>query len=286
MKKPISPTPIQGYPTRRCPAAPPGKGPKVLDDAYADGRVANRAIDRLRSASRNPDEPFFMAVGFARPHLPFSAPEKYWALYDWGALPMPAFEDFPFGAPSYAVNAKVRSRIYTPIPVIGEFDNNLKRTLIHGYYASVSYMDAQVGRVIDELERLDLAETTIIVLWGDHGFHLGDHGSWTKHSNHEQANRIPLDHGGAGHHPARAAAPSKWRKRWTLSHSLRTGRSPTPETAQPLDGVSLVPVLKDPAKPGSETTPTMPTREEATDWVRPSAPIAIVWSNGRYSDNG
>ncbi|MEM6631381.1 MAG: sulfatase [Bacteroidota bacterium] len=167
--------------------------PDVVDDAYADGRIARHAIDRLRALSRHPEQPFFMALGFARPHLPFCVPKKYWNLYDPKQLPMPAFEEGPKGAPKWAVKRRGEISQFTPIPETADsYDEDLKRKLIHGYYASVSYMDAQLGRVLNELKRLDLDENTIIVLWGDHGWHLGDHGIWTKHTNYEQALRIPI----------------------------------------------------------------------------------------------
>lgn len=169
------------------------ESPDVLDEAYADGRVANHAIDRLRKLSENPKKPFFMAVGFARPHLPFSVPKKYWDIYDPKKLPMPQFEGYPDGAPKFAVKRGGEIDQFTPIPQgSGIYPDSLKRKLIHGYYASVSYMDAQLGKVMQELKRLNLDKNTIVVLWGDHGWHLGDHGIWTKHTNYEQATRIPL----------------------------------------------------------------------------------------------
>ncbi|HET8735049.1 MAG TPA: sulfatase [Pricia sp.] len=169
------------------------ESPDVLDDAYADARVANHAIDRLRKLSEKQEKPFFMAVGFARPHLPFSVPKKYWNLYDPQKLPLPKFEGYPKGAPKFAVKRGGEIDQFTPIPQGADiYEDSLKRKLIHGYYASISYMDAQLGRVMDELNRLNLDKNTIVVLWGDHGWHLGDHGIWTKHTNYEQATRIPL----------------------------------------------------------------------------------------------
>ena len=164
----------------------------VVDDAYADGRVARHAIDRLRELKKTPDQPFFMAVGFVRPHLPFSAPKKYWDMYDPATLPMPEYEKDAENAPRMATKRGGEIDQFKPIPA-GQYvyPDSLTRKLIHGYYASMSYMDAQLGRLLDELERLEMLDNTIIVLWGDHGWHLGDHGYWTKHTNYEQANRIP-----------------------------------------------------------------------------------------------
>lgn len=170
------------------------EAPDVLDNAYADGRTANHAINRLRDLSKHDDKPFFLAVGFARPHLPFSVPKKYWDYYDPLKVPLPDYEKPPQGAPEFAVKKRGELFNFDPIQANGDglLNEELKRKLIHGYYASISYMDAQVGKVLKELQRLGLDKNTIIVLWGDHGWHLGDHGIWTKHTNYEQATRIPL----------------------------------------------------------------------------------------------
>ena len=223
------------------------ESPDVLDDAYADGRVARHAINRLRELNKNIDQPFFMAVGFARPHLPFSAPKKYWDLYDPENLPMPKYEKDPEDAPSMAIKRGGEIDQFKPIPA-GKYvyEDSLTRKLIHGYYASMSYMDAQLGRIIDELERLDMIENTIIVLWGDHGWHLGDHGYWTKHTNYEQANRIPLiivdtqiiDAGTSTSQLTETVDIYP-----TLADLCGLGE---PVTPQPIDGLSLVSVLKNP----------------------------------------
>ena len=164
----------------------------VPDRAYPDGRLAEEAIARLRRAKASPDRPFFLALGFVKPHLPFCAPKRYWDLYDPNTLPLPGRRTPPDGAPAYAPQFGGELRQYREIPEQGALPEDLQRTLIHGYYAAMSYMDAQVGRVLDELDRLKLTDQTIVVLWGDHGYHLGDHGMWNKHTNYEQATRIPL----------------------------------------------------------------------------------------------
>ena len=165
---------------------------EVPDEAYADGQMAAEAIKRLQAAAEKPNQPFFLAFGFVKPHLPFCAPKKYWDLYDRSALPLPERRTPPEGAPAYAPTSWGELRQYKGVPEQGELPDELQRTLIHGYYAAMSYMDAQVGRVLTALDETGLAENTIIVLWGDHGWHLGDHGMWCKHTNYEQAARIPL----------------------------------------------------------------------------------------------
>jgi iduronate 2-sulfatase len=223
------------------------EAPDVVDEAYADGRVARKAIDRLRELKKEPEQPFFMAVGFVRPHLPFSAPKKYWNMYDPAKLPMPKYEKDAENAPKVATKRGGEIDQFKPIPP-GQYvyADSLTRKLIHGYYASTSYMDAQVGRLLDELERLDMLDNTIIVLWGDHGWHLGDHGYWTKHTNYEQANRIPLIVVAPG-----VATPGTSTGQLaetvdiypTLTELAGLGK---PTAPQPVDGLSLVPVLKNP----------------------------------------
>jgi iduronate 2-sulfatase len=163
----------------------------VADDAYSDGQIANESIKRLQEFKKS-GASFFLAVGFLRPHLPFCAPKKYWDLYDAAKFPLAERTKPPDGAPKFAPQFGGELRQYANIPDQGALDLELQRTLIPGYYASTSYMDAQLGRVLDELEKLGLAENTIVILWGDHGWHLGDHGIWCKHTNYEEATRAPL----------------------------------------------------------------------------------------------
>lgn len=164
----------------------------VSDNTYPDGALADEAILRLQAAKQKPAVPFFLAVGFVKPHLPLVAPKKYWDLYDRATFKLAEVRTPPAGAPSYAPQFGGELRQYSGIPESGPLNDDLQRTLIHGYHAAVSYMDAQLGRVVNELDRLGLAQNTIVVLWGDHGWHLGDHGIWCKHTNYEQAARIPL----------------------------------------------------------------------------------------------
>ncbi len=164
----------------------------VPDNTYPDGALADEAIRRLQTAKQKSDEPFFLAVGFVKPHLPFVAPKKYWDLYDRSEFKLAEVRTPPTGAPSYAPQFGGELRQYSGIPESGPLADDLQRALIHGYHAATSYMDAQLGLVMNELDRLGLAQNTIVVLWGDHGWHLGDHGIWCKHTNYEQATRIPL----------------------------------------------------------------------------------------------
>jgi arylsulfatase A-like enzyme len=163
----------------------------VPDDTYLDGKVATLAVTTLGKLAGRP-QPFFLAVGFSRPHLPFVAPKKYWDLYDPAKIPA-ASNRFPQkDAPEYAILAGGEIRGYHGIPTRGSLPDDLARQLKHGYYAATSYTDAQVGRVLDELDQLGLRTNTIVVLWGDHGWKLGEHGAWCKHSNCENDANAPL----------------------------------------------------------------------------------------------
>lgn len=227
------------------------EAPAARDEDYADGRVAAETMKRLQAATERRAQdgtPFFIAAGFVRPHLPFSAPKKYWDLYDPEKLPMPEFEDHADGAPNAARKRGGEIAAYRPVPERGdaEFPPALKRQLVHGYYASTSYVDAQIGKVLDELDRLGLAEETIVVLWGDHGFHLGDHGIWTKHTNYEQANRIPLVIVAPGVTQAGSSTRQLAESVDIFPTLAELAGLPSPTGPQPIDGLSLVPVLKDP----------------------------------------
>ncbi|MCA9063690.1 MAG: sulfatase-like hydrolase/transferase [Planctomycetaceae bacterium] len=164
----------------------------VPDNRYADGLIAEEAVRRLEAAAKQPEQPFLIAVGFLKPHLPFVAPQKYWDLYDRSRIPLPVIRTAPLDAPSYAPTNGGELRSYSDMPESGPVNDADTLKLIHGYYAATSYTDAQVGRLLDSLDATGLSKNTIVVLWGDHGWHLGDHGMWCKHSNYEQAARIPL----------------------------------------------------------------------------------------------
>lgn len=168
---------------------PAWEAPEVSDNALPDGDTADQAIAALREKR---DQPFFLAVGFLRPHLPFVAPKKYWNLYDPKKF-HPARNPFaPTNSPAVASYHWGELRGYSEMPAAGPLTDEQARQMIHGYHASVSYMDAQVGRVLAELDRLQLWEKTIVILWGDHGWQLGEHGQWCKHTNYEEATRAPL----------------------------------------------------------------------------------------------
>ncbi|HUG17872.1 MAG TPA: sulfatase [Planctomycetaceae bacterium] len=163
----------------------------VPDDAYADGVLVNRALEDLKRL-KSDDRPFFLAVGFFKPHLPFIAPQKYWDLYDHDQIQLPDNYSPPQDAPQESIHNSGELRAYAGIPASGPVSEETARNLIHGYYACVSYTDAQIGKLLDELDRLELTDNTIVVLWGDHGWNLGEHTLWCKHSCYETSMQIPL----------------------------------------------------------------------------------------------
>lgn len=156
-----------------------------------EGELADQAIAAMREFKEE-KQPFFLAVGFHKPHLPLVVPRAYWDLYDATKIPMPENRFLPKDAPEYALVEKAELWNYSGVPDLPHLPDDYMRLLRHGYYAAVSYMDAQLGRVVDELQQLGLAENTIIILWGDHGWKLGDHDRWAKHSNCENDARAPL----------------------------------------------------------------------------------------------
>ncbi|HAV13022.1 MAG TPA: iduronate sulfatase, partial [Opitutae bacterium] len=159
------------------------------DSSYHDGAMTDLAIQALQAHG---DEPFFMVVGYKKPHLPFVAPKKYWDLYDFEGIQLPSNYYAPEDAPRIAQMTWGELRSYSGIPAKGPVDDLTARKLIHGYYASVSFVDAQIARLMEALEVAGLADNTIVVLWGDHGFKVGEHAMWCKHTNYEIDARVPF----------------------------------------------------------------------------------------------
>ncbi|MCP4173872.1 MAG: sulfatase [Fuerstiella sp.] len=163
----------------------------VPDNTYIDGIVCDAAVAALAELHKR-KQPFFLAVGFRKPHLPFCAPQKYWDLYQRDRIPARTSDKHPHAAPDVAIRSWRELEGYTDIPDNASLSSAKVRELRHGYYACVSFVDAMVGRLLNELSRLKLQENTVVVLWGDHGFHLGEQGLWTKANNYELSTRVPL----------------------------------------------------------------------------------------------
>ncbi|MXV51928.1 sulfatase-like hydrolase/transferase [Pedobacter sp. HMF7647] len=161
----------------------------VPDSAYIDGMVADAATEELRNMG---SKPFFLAVGFRRPHLPYSVPLSYWKKNAAKKIILSPDTALATGVPSYSLHNSVELRGYTDIPDFGPINDSLASELIKGYYTSISYVDNQIGKVLDELKRLNLDKNTIVILLGDHGFHLGEHGLWGKTTNSKIDTQVPL----------------------------------------------------------------------------------------------
>lgn len=173
----------------------PYESADVEDEGYPDGLTANLAIEKLAELSER-EEPFFLGVGFFKPHLPFNAPQKYWDLYDEADLSLTPSPGLPEDVHPASLHESGEFNQYQSgdeHPSLSDpVSEAYARKLKHAYYASISYVDAQVGKVLDELKRLGLDKNTIVVVWSDHGWHLGDHRVWGKHTNFEYALRNVL----------------------------------------------------------------------------------------------
>jgi iduronate 2-sulfatase len=168
----------------------------VSDNAYFDGAQTDVAVAKLETLARQ-DKPFFFAVGYHKPHLPLTAPKRYWDLYDRAKIPLAENDFLPKGAPSMSVNTSRELRDYAdladiPDPQQGSIGEVRSRLLRHGYFACVSYVDAQIGRLLGKLHATGLDRNTIVVLWGDNGWKLGEHRGWCKMTNYETDTRVPL----------------------------------------------------------------------------------------------
>lgn len=221
-------------------AAPATECMDLPDDAYADGALAAagcRLLERLAAA----DKPFFLSVGFLKPHLPFVAPKRYWDLYQRADIGIHPFQQPAANPVMIAYHDSGELRSYSDIPTIGDITPEQQTELIHGYRACVSYVDAQIGKVLAKLDELGLTDKTIVCLWGDHGWHLGDHAMWCKHSNFEQAVRAPLIIAAPGRPAGKTSSPTGFIDVFPTLCELAS----LPIPAQ-LQGKSLVPVIADP----------------------------------------
>jgi arylsulfatase A-like enzyme len=220
----------------------------VPDNAYEDGVNALIAKDQLAKLAKS-KKPFFFAVGFHKPHLPFVSPKKYWDMYNRADMPIAEFQEHAANSPEIAYHKSGELRNYTDIPEFAtrsESTLNIgltlekQKELVHGYYAAVSYTDAQVGILLDQMEALGLMKNTVIILWGDHGWHLGDHDLWEKHSNFEQDTRTPMIIVSPEIKPSKTKAMSEYVDIFPTLCDL--SKIPTPLR---LDGKSLVPLMMD-----------------------------------------
>ena len=226
-----------------------GRGPAyenadVDDGAYFDGMMTEKTLNDMRRLAKG-DKPFFIASGFLKPHLPFNAPKKYWDRYDRDAIDMADNSYRPLNAPDAAIHQFGELRSYYGIPEKGRLPDDLARTLVHGYYACVSYTDALVGRLLNELDALGVRDNTIVILWGDHGWNLREHGLWCKHCNFHTSLHTPMlvsapGFGGGVRTPALTEFVDIFPSLCDLSGL---------ETPAHLHGKSFVPLMRQPGLP-------------------------------------
>lgn len=172
-------------------AGPAWEAADAPDSSYIDGRIADGAIAELRKL-KSKGKPFFFGVGFLKPHLPFVAPKKYFDLYDPAKITLTDTPNPPTNGPSIALHSSFELRTRYGVPLTGPISEETQRELKRAYYACVSFVDAQIGRVLAELDAQGLRDNTIIVIWGDHGWQLGEYGIWGKATDYEVATRVPL----------------------------------------------------------------------------------------------
>jgi arylsulfatase A-like enzyme len=164
----------------------------VPDTAYHDGQMAEDAEKHLERLSAM-DQPFFFGVGFFKPHLPFNCPKRFWDLYDRDSISLADNPFAPKGCPPLALHNSGELRGYRGVPQGNEpIPDDLARTLIHGYLACTSFTDHNIGRLLRKLKDLGRDRDTIVIVWGDHGWQLGEHGLWCKHTNFEVATHCPM----------------------------------------------------------------------------------------------
>jgi iduronate 2-sulfatase len=241
----------------RAMAGLPYEAPDVPDRVLNDGIITERALAALRESR---ERRFFLAVGFLKPHIPFVAPKKYWDLYDRNKLPMPARTQAPEGAPFYSMYDWQDTRRYWGMPHEGRLTDDQTRSMIHGYYACISFIDAQVGRLLDEVERLGLRERTLVILWSDHGYNLGEYGEWDKRNDYETSTRSAL----MVRVPGQRTRPSRTNAlvEFVDIYPSLCELAGIPMAAE-LEGTSFKPLLENPARPWKQAAFSHITRNVA-----------------------
>jgi arylsulfatase A-like enzyme len=243
-------------------------------NAYPTGIMTDKIIQQMRDA-KDSDQPHFFTAGYSKPHLPFVAPEKYWDLYDAEDLSLPSnYTFFPKDAPLSANSdwGELRN-MYDDVPSEGPVSDAMALKLIHGYLACVSYTDDMIGKLLDELESLEMLDDTIIILWGDHGFQLGDHTLWCKHTLFETSMHAPLIISAPGYEAGqRVNSLAEMVDIYPTLCELAGLELPTH-----LQGKSLVPTMEDPDKTHKKA---IYGRYHAGETVRTERFQYSEWSNG------
>jgi len=214
------------------------------DSAFIDGQIADETVETIRRAVKK-DKPFFIAPGFKKPHLPFVCPKRYYDLYSDEDIELPLHAVRGKDQPEYTISNQTGASKWWKYPDTG-IDKDNARQLIRSYYACVSFVDAQIGKILDELEAQELLDSTAIITWSDHGWHLGDHGMWGKSTNFEWATRVPLFVYVPGMKAAGTPTDALVEYVDLFPTALEIVGLPIPDY---LEGTSFAPVLQDASKP-------------------------------------
>jgi arylsulfatase A-like enzyme len=222
------------------------EAPDVPDNAYVEGQATEQAIGWLAQHDRR--RPFFLGVGYEIGHLPFSAPKKYWDLYDRDRLSVPGAADQPPWSPDWVMGDKEPAQYYWQHSYdrVWHPTHDQQKELLHGHYAAMSYWDAQIGRLLAALDQAGLREQTIVVVTTDHGFSDGQHGYFGKHNMWEDALHVPLLINIPGYRPPQAATQCLTEHVDLYPTLCELCRLPLPDF---LEGSSMVPVLENPQRP-------------------------------------
>lgn len=232
-------------------AGPAFESPDCADGDLTDGDMTREAIGALRELAEKPDQPFFLAIGFVNPHVPWVAPKKYHDLYDPADIKIPDNRYPPREAPPYAATSGADFYWYGNVPKDRKISDEFGRRCLHGYLAAISYVDACTGRVLDELDRLGLRDDTIVVFWGDHGYYMGEHNWWGgKHNNYEGATHAPLIMAAPGMKAAGQKTDAIVEFVDIYPTLADLAGLPLPDG---LEGASLAPLLDDPNVPWSKS---------------------------------
>jgi iduronate 2-sulfatase len=232
-------------------AGPAFESPDCADGDLTDGDMTREAIEALRELAKKPEQPFFLAIGFVNPHVPWVAPKRYHDLYDPADIEIPDNRYPPREAPPYAATSGADFYWYGNVPNDRKISDEFGRRCLHGYLAAISYVDACTGRVLDELDRLGLRDSTIVVFWGDHGYYMGEHNWWGgKHNNYEGATHAPLIMAVPGMKAAGQKTDAIVEFVDIYPTLADLADLPLPDG---LEGRSLAPLLDDPSAPWSKS---------------------------------
>ena len=265
---------------------PPFEAAQQPDDVYPDGQIAAKAIETLRRL-KGADQPFFLGVGFLKPHLPFTCPKKYWDMYPADTIKLPDNYYPPKNAPEPALHNWYELRTYGGIPATGGIPDETALNLIRGYRACITFVDVQIGRVLDELDRLGLRDNTIVVLLGDHGYHLGENGIFTKMTNFELGTHAPLIFS----MPKQTTAGQRTRALVEFVDIFPTLAELAGLPLPPhLEGTSFSPLFTEPARPWKQAVFSQYLRPGKDKFmgrsVRTDRWRYTEWKNGKGDDAG